>query len=442
MKYEHALLLATAGLAVAGPHHHAHRHAHNHVEQRAPAPAEDIVYVKETKLVYLLDGKEVSESEVKAGFANGTLIMGDGGKPERVDPVTSVVTASKPSSTPVPTTTSLAAAPVVLAEVKATTSAAPKAISIESTSSSSGGSGLDRPFENGKLSCDTFPSAFGAMALPGLKLGGWSGIQTPVDMGSCYTDIVTTNFFSDGNCSEGAYCSYACPVGYQKASWPKKQGCTKQSVGGLKCKGGLLYMADDSVGKTLCVPGDENVKIKMKNTSSKGVAFCRTDYPGTESMVIPAFAGPGDTKAICSNNQATYYHWGGDMTSSQWYAQKHGVSAEDGCQWSSLDKEAGNFSPTSFGAGYVPADGINYISLATNKPSTQATLDYNIEFVSEPANLMNGACGHWYDPATKVGKYCSKKNSNGKWDPSSCNDKGCTAAAKKGATVYVVISDP
>ena len=73
-------------------------------------------------------------------------------------------------------------------------------------------------------------------------------------------------------------CSYACPPGYLKAQWPEAQGATGQSVGGIECKNGKLYLPRASETKKLCMAGTGGVKIH--NQIGQSVPVCRTDYPG------------------------------------------------------------------------------------------------------------------------------------------------------------------
>jgi hypothetical protein len=91
---------------------------------------------------------------------------------------------------------------------------------------------------------------------------------------------------SDGSCcTPGSFCSYSCPPGRLKSSWPEKQGARKQSVGGLYCnENGKLEMASGSIAKTLCVKGTDKVTIKVKNNLSVSESICRTDYPGRRSF--------------------------------------------------------------------------------------------------------------------------------------------------------------
>jgi hypothetical protein len=117
-----------------------------------------------------------------------------------------------------------------------------------------------------------------------MGLGSWIGIQCPGYSGSDgYNDISTVPKGScqDGSCCKsGSFCSYNCPPGYLKASWPELQGLDGQSLGGLYCNNGELEMASGSIAKTLCVKGTDQVKVVVQNNLSGCASVCRTDYPG------------------------------------------------------------------------------------------------------------------------------------------------------------------
>lgn len=82
-------------------------------------------------------------------------------------------------------------------------------------------------------------------------------------------------------CMDGTWCSYACPPGYSKAQWPAEQPSSGESIGGLVCKNGKLWLTR-STSRKLCTAGADNTKIV--NNLGQGVAICRTDYPGMLSL--------------------------------------------------------------------------------------------------------------------------------------------------------------
>lgn len=267
-----ALTLATAGLVAAQPHHHQHRHARRTVDTSG------------TVFEYELNGQRISAADVCKGIAEGTLLWANGvAPPEACQGFSSSAT---PSSTPTPTPTP-SVQPAEFAQSSSTptssatpssSSSAPASTPSSSGSSSSGGSssGVDTDFPDGELDCGTFPSDYGAISLDYLGLGGWSGIQYVSIVDQLVSSIVTA--VTGDTCHSGAMCSYACPAGYQKSQWPSTQGSTGQSVGGLECRNGKLYLTNTDLSKKLCIEGVGGVQ--GHNKLDQEVAVCRTDYPG------------------------------------------------------------------------------------------------------------------------------------------------------------------
>jgi hypothetical protein len=276
MKFCQVVLLATAGSIVAAqPHKHQHLH-HRNVEKRNPAV--DVVNVPgPTVIAYVLpDGSPISEEDCLEGIRNGTLVWADG------------VVSSVPAAAPTPTPSSSSSNDVGAAFYQKPTStpvATPQSTPASGPSSGSSPSsyspdatGLDSDFPDGQLDCSTFPSQYGAIPVSWEGLKGWAGIQyvTFSPDGSSITHIDTA--VAGMGCTDGAMCSYACPPGYQKSQWPTAQGSTGQSIGGIACKNGKLYLTNSNLSKKLCIPGVGNVEVK--NQLGENVAICRTDYPG------------------------------------------------------------------------------------------------------------------------------------------------------------------
>jgi hypothetical protein len=270
-----ALTLATAGSLVAAQHHHQHRH-HQHKR-------ENVVESGTTVVQYELDGKPIPLQEVCAGLADGTLKFADNDHPTAV--CDNLSSSSAPASTPEVTPTFAPAKFIELSSVvtPASSTSAPTsdavqtpAASSSSSASSSTATGLDADFPDGELDCSTFPSEYGAVPLNYLGLGGWSGIQYVSLADKVISEIVTA--VTGDSCTSGAMCSYACPAGYQKSQWPTTQGSTGQSVGGIECRNGKLYLTNPSLSKKLCIPGVGGVHVQ--NTVGETVSVCRTDYPG------------------------------------------------------------------------------------------------------------------------------------------------------------------
>jgi len=276
-----ALTLATAGLVAAQPHAHGHRH-----------PQRRTVDTSGTVVEYELNGQRISAEEVCKGIADGTLLWAAGVAPPGAcqSSSSSATPSSTPTSTPTPTPTpSVAPAEFLQTSSSATsTSSSSSTQAVASTpaassssSSSSSATGIDVDFPDGEIDCGTFPSDYGAVKLDYHGLGGWTGIQ----YGSIASDVIhsiSTAISGQGHCMNSgdnpAYCSYACPAGYQKSQWPKKQGSTGESIGGLECRGGKLYLTNPSLSKKLCIEGVGGVYVE--NNVGEQVAVCRTDYPG------------------------------------------------------------------------------------------------------------------------------------------------------------------
>jgi hypothetical protein len=403
----YTLAATLAAGATAQHHHHQHQHMHarrhagSKVEKREPDVITEYV-VAATETVYELGGEQIDIKDAKAGLNGGNLVIVGESNPTYAAPAAAVTAAAQPEKVAQPKkevgaqfyeskTVEIPTAvpePVYKAPVtkpKASQAAeAPKAkpSKPKTGGSSSGfndaGTGVDKTFESGTVDCDTFPSEYGAVALDWLEMGGWSGIQYVPDFtfASKVISQIDTAINGDG-CRPGAMCSYACPVGYQKTQWPAAQGAAKESIGGLYCnKNGKLELTRDGYD-TLCEPGMGGVSIQ--NDLDEDVVTCRTDYPGTENMVIPAVAKAGSSVSVCNPNQKKYYNWNGSGTSAQYYVNKKGYSVEDACVWNSpKGKDAGNWSPVVLGVGQAE-DGNTYISIFQNSPTSTAKLDFNIE---------------------------------------------------------------
>lgn len=185
------------------------------------------------------------------------------------------------------------------------TSTSTSSTSSSSSSSSSGSgsiygdladfSGPSEKFQDGTIPCDKFPSGQGVISIDWIGEGGWSGVEN--------TDTST-----GGSCKEGSYCSYSCQPGMSKTQWPSDQPSDGRSVGGLLCKNGYLYRSNTDADY-LCEWGVEAAYVVSK--LSKGVAICRTDYPGTENMVIPTYVEGGSSLPLTVVDQDTYFTWEG-----------------------------------------------------------------------------------------------------------------------------------
>ncbi|KAK9253763.1 hypothetical protein V1507DRAFT_457865 [Lipomyces tetrasporus] len=233
-------------------------------------------------------------------------------------------------------------------------------------------------FTDGVVPCSTFPAGQGVIATDWLDIGGWSGIQ-----------LSGESLAGQGtSCEDGNLCSYACQPGMSKTQWPSEQPSTGESRGGLLCNNGYLYRTNTN-SNYLCEWGVQSAQIVSELDQS--VAICRTDYPGTENMVIPTEVDAGATEPLSVVNQATYYQWQGKATSAQYYVNNAGVSVADGCIWGTPGSTVGNFAPLNFGAGAV--DGVTYLSLIPN-PNCDATLNFNVKIVASDGATVNGECSY------------------------------------------------
>ncbi|EGU84748.1 murein transglycosylase [Fusarium oxysporum f. sp. conglutinans race 2 54008] len=428
-------LAATLAAGATAQHHqhqhmHARRHAGSKVEKRDPDVITEYV-VAATETVYELGGEEIDIHAAKAGLDGGSLVIVGESNPTYDAPAAPATSAAQPKKVSQPkkevgaqfyeskTAAATTAVPKPVYSAPAATqskaskpkSSKPKTSgSSSSYSGSSGATGVDKTFESGTIDCSEFPSEYGAVALDWLNLGGWSGIQYCPDFSFASKLIyqIDTAISGDG-CKPGAMCSYACPVGYQKTQWPAAQGSERESIGGLYCnKDGKLELTRDGYD-TLCEPGVGGVTIQ--NDLDEQVVTCRTDYPGTENMVVPAVAEPGSNVAVCNPNQDKYYVWDGVGTSAQYYVNKKGYTVEEACVWdSSKGKDAGNWAPVVLGVGMK--NGMTFVSIFQNSPTSTALLDFNIE-------IKGG------------NKKCSYVN--GQWSEGT----GCTTAAAEGQKITV-----
>ncbi|CRG89065.1 hypothetical protein PISL3812_06100 [Talaromyces islandicus] len=426
MKFSATLTLATAGSLAAAQA--GHRRVHHHQHKRDVATATTVV--DEVVTVYQLDGTPVPVAEVCKGIKNGEYKWAAGQGPSNACQSTTSATVKPhefletPTSTAVPTTTSTTPTSTAVPTTSSTTtstsststststtstststSAPAPSSTAASTSSYSGGTGLTASFPDGELSCDTFPSDYGAIALDYFNIGGWSGIQYPTlnSLGTLVESIVTA--VSGQSCTEGAMCSYHCPPGYLKSQWPKTQGATGQSVGGLTCKGGKLHRTRTDQD-TLCIPGVQAVTVE--NQLRGVVSVCRTDYPGTESETLPLEVASGSVEQLANPDQSTYFYWQGKRTTAQYYINPEGYGAQDACTWGTAGRDLGNFSPMNMGIGY--SDGTTYLSIFPNAPTTDAKLKFNVKFegdVNPPCYYDSGSATYYKDGVPNQNEGCT-----------------------------------
>lgn len=256
-------------------------------------------------------------------------------------------------------------------------------------------------FEDGVLDCSSFPSSQpGVLALNYLGFGGWSGLYNSASS-------------SPGSCTEGTYCSYACQPGMSKSQWPSDQPSNGVSVGGLLCKSGKLYRTN-TASSNLCEWGVDGAVVVSQLSSD--VSICRTDYPGTENMVVPTIVSAGSTAALTTVDESTYYQWQGKGTSAQYYVNNAGISQSSGCVWGTSGSNVGNWAPLNFGAGH--SNGITYLSLIPN-PNNSNAANFNVKIIGDTGATINGDC----------------KYENGVYSGGS---SGCTVSVTSGRGMFVL----
>ncbi|CCE62462.1 hypothetical protein TPHA_0C03090 [Tetrapisispora phaffii CBS 4417] len=370
----------------------------NHQHKRAVA----VEYVYETVTV------DENGNTIAAASANTWVAS-----TSTLSPTSTQAAATTSSTQAAATISSTQAAAVTTSSTQAaaTTSSTQAAASTQAASSGSSSSngiagdlsdfsGPNEKFQDGTIACSDFPSGQGVIALDWLGFGGYSGIQNPSD-GS-----------TGGSCREGTYCSYACQPGMSKTQWPSSQPASGESLGGLYCKGGYLYRTNTDTDY-LCEWGVQMADVVSEISDS--VAICRTDYPGTENMVIPLVVDAGSTKPLTVVDEDSYYTWEGLKTSAQYYVNNAGVSVEDGCIWGTDGSGVGNWAPLNFGAGYT--NGIAYLSLIPN-PNNKSAANFNVKIVAAEGATVNGDC--YYE--------------NGSYSGGS---DGCTVAVTNGKAQFV-----
>lgn len=435
MKVTTAILALAAAGSVTAAGHHRHRHQHLHAK-RDPLATKVVTVPGPTVLAYELEGEVISKEEACKGIEEGFLEWAGDEEPENACPDEpsrdggQFFEKPSPTSTPAPSTTPVEIPTPKPEPVKPSPKPEPKPKpepepkpeepeepedddDDEGDEPGDSGEGLDREFPDGEISCSDFPDAYGPLNLQYLGMGGWSGIQYVTKSGNAFSTIHTA--IKGDDCRDGAMCSYACPPGYQKSQWPETQGATGESVGGLECRNGKLHLTNPSLSKKLCIPGTGGVFVE--NKLNEVVSVCRTDYPGTESEVVPLSATPGSKNPLTCPDAAEYYTWKGQATSAQYYVNPKGVPTEEACQWGDGSRNIGNWAPVNIGTG--KKDGATWISIFQNKPTTYEDLDFNIKIVGDN---LSGACKY------ENGMYVSLTGSN---------KDGCTVQVMSGEASYV-----
>lgn len=422
------LLASTAVLSAVAAAPHAEPHAH-HLHKRQ-------VKVEYVYVTVLVDGNgnTITQTETAGGAAASTapsvvavptssasVVVNVATTPTAVAAASSSSSAaavpvasssssvvSVPSAAPVASSSSVSPVAVPSSSTLAVVSTPSSTAASTGSSSGSSSSGslssfstITTEFQDGVYSCDSFPSNQpGVVSLDYLGFGGWSGIY--------HSDTST-----GGSCTEGAYCSYACQSGMSKTQWPSNQPSNGVSVGGLLCSGGKLYRSNTAYN-TLCTWGVDSAVVVSQ--LDRVVSICRTDYPGTENMVIPTIVNGGSSSPLTVVDQSSYYSWQGKKTSAQYYVNDAGVSQTDGCIWGTAGSGVGNWAPLNFGAGHD--NGVSYLSLIPN-PNNLNAANFNVKIVAEDGAVVNGECVY------ENGSYSGGSN-------------GCTVAVTSGRAKFVL----
>ncbi|GMM38752.1 SUN family protein [Saccharomycopsis crataegensis] len=372
MKFSLALLsLVASSLAVPAPKENAH-----HYHRR---DAVETVLTTQTTVVYITDG-------LLATTVEETTATSEASSTSTLEPSSTSKSSSSSSSS-------------------ASASASSSSSSSSSTSSVDGDlSDFVDPtgeFEDGVLDCsDGVPTGNGVVSLDWVGLDGWASIMNTAG------DTKTT-------CQDGYYCSYACQAGMSKTQWPSTQPTDGESRGGLICKSGKLYRTNTDTNY-LCEWGKSSAYAVSK--IDKVVSLCRTDYPGSENMVVPTRLTAGSTKPMSVVDSSTYFKWEGKGTSSQYYINDAGVDVEEGCVWGTDGSGLGNWSPVVAGAGVT--DGITYLSIIPN-PNNDTPPSYSLKIEGSSGSTVIGSCVY------ASGKY----NGDG--------SDGCTVSVTSGSANFV-----
>ncbi|SCU99821.1 LAME_0G05754g1_1 [Lachancea meyersii CBS 8951] len=317
---------------------------------------------------------------------------------DRRDAVTTVIQYVDKNGNPISaaaTATATSAASTSSSSSSSSSSAASSSASSSSSTSSSSGS-----FQDGTIKCSDFPSGNGVVELSWVGLGGWASVMAQ--------DGSTAE-----SCQDGFFCSYACEPGMSKTQWPSEQPSDGRSVGGLECRDGYLYRTNQD-SSNLCEDG-AGTAYAVNNKNSE-IAMCRTDYPGSENMVIPTVVGANSKQPVSVVDEDSYYTWGGKKTSAQYYVNNAGVSQEDGCIWGTDGSGVGNWAPVVLGAGHT--SGNTYLSIIPN-PNNKETPNFNVKIEATDGSSVNGECSY----------------ENGQYSGSGSD--GCTVTVTSGSANFV-----
>ncbi|CAK7566260.1 MAG: Sperm-associated antigen 4 protein [Sporothrix epigloea] len=402
-----AVAAAMAAGVTADMGHKRHQHMHRHVpvpdavEKRAIVVT-TVVSPIETKYVFS-DGEAVNAAEAKKCIANGECVVVGTSTPTTTSAKAKTTKTTKQAADFFENKATTSKKTSTTSSSTSTTSTSSSSTSVPTTSSTEAaastaaapavGSGSSSDFPSGKIPCSHFPSDYGAIPVDWVGLDGWASIQST---GSWTPGVSISNIVEpiSGGCVPGSFCSYACAPGQTKTQWPvTSQGSTGQSIGGLWCNNdGFLELTNPSFN-TLCMNGLGGITVE--NQLSEVACVCGTNYPGNEMMNVPLVTQPGSSNTLTNLNAKTAYQWEGKYTSGQFYVNNAGVTVDQACLWNSpnFPSSAGNWAPVNIGAG-TDINGITYLSIFPNTPTTTAQLNFDIEItgdITAPCYLKSGS---------------------------------------------------
>lgn len=117
------------------------------------------------------------------------------------------------------------------------------------------------------------------------------------------------------------------------------------------------------------------------NLTSSLLSLTHFRVTGTESETIALDAAAGSTQELTCPDASKYYFWKELSTTAQYYINPAGVSVAQACQWGDGSKPWGNFAPMNLGVGKT--DGLTFLSIFPNAPTTTAKLEFNIKLTGD-----------------------------------------------------------
>lgn len=142
---------------------------------------------------------------------------------------------------------------------------------------------------------------------------------------------------------------------------------------------------------------------------------------GTESETLPLELAGGSAEQLANPDQSSYFYWEGKPTTAQYYINPAGFTADKACTWgSSSDDNTGNWAPMNMGVGY--SNGVTYLSIFPNEPTTDAKLKFNVKFEGD----VSPAC--YYDASSATYYKDGVPNTS----------EGCTVGIPQGSSAKVV----